>query len=116
LPATHQHPIYYGRLGAGGEGIRLSPTSDRNLLAEIPMAAAASISGSPNTTGNSGITSRRVVGLAIIGFVPRLSRPEGPRWADLRVGQTQYSALVAAVIGSAVALTLIANAYGAQGC
>ena len=44
-----------------GEGIRLSLTSVRNLLAEMPMAVAASNSPRPNTIGKNGITLRRVV-------------------------------------------------------
>ena len=59
-----------------GEGIRFSPTSDRNLLAEIPRAAAASSSASPNTTGKNGITSRLVVNFPTVSRCQSLFIPD----------------------------------------
>ena len=41
--------------------MRPSSTRLRNLLAEMPIAAAASTSPSPNTTGKYGNMSTRVV-------------------------------------------------------
>ena len=49
-----------------GGGMRPSWTSVRNLLAETPIAVAASASPRPNTTGKYGMMSARAVTRFII--------------------------------------------------
>ena len=64
LHAIRQHPRLYGHRGGEVRGaltLSLTPVCPKLPFFEIPMAAAASTSPSPNTTGKNGIMSTRAV-------------------------------------------------------